>query len=80
MSDVVTKPDGYTQGGGLAMGEKLDAFLHVTGINLLPYQRLIFEEMLKKKECYICMPPNVGRTDFRMLQACMEVLYREGEE
>ena len=62
------------------MDEKLDAFLHVTGINLLPYQRLILEEMLKKKECYICMSSNVGRTDFRMLQACMEVLYGEGKE
>ncbi len=62
------------------MSDKVDVFLAAAGINLLPYQRLIFEEMLKKKECYICMPPNVGRTDFRMLQACMDVLYGEVKE
>lgn len=60
-------------------GEKLDEFLKRTGIELLPFQREILNQMTDENKIYICYPPNVGRTNAILLMQALGSVFEKGE-
>lgn len=58
--------------------QKLDCFIDRMGIKVLAYQREILHLMVNRK-VYITIPPQMGRTNFRILMAYYKAIY-ESEE
>lgn len=58
--------------------EKLNKFymhLEKIGIKLFPYQKILIKEILERSNTYVIYPPNVGKTDFRMLEKMVSTVY-----
>lgn len=58
--------------------EKLNKFymyLEKIGIKLFPYQKILIKETLERSNAYVIYPPNVGKTDFRMLEKMVSTVY-----
>ena len=56
--------------------EKLDEFLRLNGIKLLPFEKELFKQIADRGEIYICYPPYSGRTYFRILHYVMTRLLK----
>ena len=56
--------------------EKLDEFLRLNGIKLLPFEKELFKQITDRGEIYICYPPYSGRTYFRILHYVMTRLLK----
>lgn len=58
--------------------EKLNKFymyLEKIGIKLFPYQKILIKETLERSNAYVIYPPNIGKTDFRMLEKMASTVY-----
>ena len=60
--------------------DKLDEFLKRTGIELLPFQKEIINQVMDGNKIYICYPPNVGRTNTILLMRALVAIFEKGEK
>jgi hypothetical protein len=60
--------------------DKLDEFLKRTGIELLPFQKEIVNQVMDGNKIYICYPPNVGRTNTILLMRALVAIFERGEK
>ena len=58
--------------------EMLDEFLKRTGIELLPFQKEILNQMMDGNKIYICYPPHVGRTNILLLLRALGATLEKG--
>lgn len=59
--------------------EKLEEFLKRTGIELLPFQKEILNQMTDGNKIYICYPPHVGRINTLLLMRALGATLEKGE-
>lgn len=60
--------------------EKLDEFLKIIGIELLPFQKELIKKIADENKIYACYPPHVGQYEsLRLIQALANV-FEKGEK
>ncbi len=58
--------------------EQIDSFLNAMGVKLLPYQRELFNKMVRTDKVYmtITMPPRVGYYDYIFAARVLETILK----
>ena len=59
--------------------DKLDEFLEMTGIELLPYQKEMLRHAVTGEKPYVIFPPHYRRVHFQTLSYVMQTLLSKGE-